>query len=132
MFVLHRGESGVVTGVTLSLFGGMLAAAGELLALGSSCLCRGRLWCCSVVPPAWSRLQVPASSEQPSASYVPRGLPVRKTQARLRVHGCERGMQRSTCAQCDALSAVGVSKLLLTDSAADLPVLLNTILLLVF
>lgn len=34
MFVLHRGERGVVLGVALSLFGGVLAAAGQSLALG--------------------------------------------------------------------------------------------------
>lgn len=66
----------------------------------------------------------------PSGSYVPLGLPIRKTGARLRARGCERGMQR--CAWYDALSAAGVSKLPLTGSAADLPVLLNTVLLLVF
>lgn len=102
----------------------------------SSCLLLGlssiRTSLCTAVPPPWSRLQVPAGPEHPSAPDVPLGLPVWKMGARLRAHGCERGMQRSTCARYDTLSAAGVSKLLLTDFAADLPILLNTILLLVF
>ena len=128
MFVLHRGESGVVMGVALSPFGGMLAAAGQSLALGLFLPVQREV----VVPlsDASSLVQAPASSQQPSASSVPLGLPVRKTRARLRAR--EREMQRSTCARYDTLSAPGVSKLLLTDSPADLPVLLNTLLLLVF